>query len=200
MTDNQIKVIKALENGLPISEAPFDEVASRAGLTVDELIRQILEWKADGTIRRFGAILRHHRAGYDANAMVVWNVPSEKIEAFAEVATSFKNVSHCYQRPSFSGFDYNLYTMIHGRSDSELTQTTEEIAERSGISDYALLRTIAEHKKSSPVYFASVVSPAHSHPPPEEREYHKCSSSIQADATFYNARQPEKSELKGGCS
>ncbi len=155
MTDAQIRIVRAIQAGLPLSEAPFDEIAERAGVSVDELLAQLREWQADGTIRRFGAILKHHNAGYAANAMVAWNVPENAIEAFAHIATSLRSVSHCYQRPRFEGFEYNLYTMIHGKRREDCEAAAAGIADRTGITDYRMLYTTAEFKKSSPVYFAS---------------------------------------------
>jgi hypothetical protein len=63
-------------------------------------------------------------------------------------------VSHCYQRPRFAGFPYNLYTMIHGRSREECESAAGTISEQTGIADYALLYTTEEFKKTSPEYFA----------------------------------------------
>lgn len=153
MTDSQIRIIRALRDGIPLTESPYEELASRAGVTKDELLQQLRHWKTDGTIRRFGAILRHNRAGYTTNAMVAWDVPEELIESFAETAASFGNVSHCYKRPRFPGFGFNLYTMVHGRSRDECEQTIAEIEARSSVNRKEVLYTTAEFKKSGPVYF-----------------------------------------------
>lgn len=154
MTEIQIRIIRALQEGLPLCEEPFAEIARRAGISQDDLLTQLQAWKDDGTIRRFGAILRHHQAGYSANAMGVWNVPDAQVESFGQTAASFKSVSHCYQRPRFGSFGYNLYTMIHGRSKEECEAAARKISEETGITEYKLLYTTAEFKKSSPVYFA----------------------------------------------
>lgn len=154
MTDTQIRIIRALQDGIDLCERPFDEIARQVGVPVADLLDQIRQWQSDGTIRRFGAILRHHRAGYEANAMVVWNVPENQIDDFAAIATSVKNVSHCYQRPAFAGFEYNLYTMIHGRSRDDCEAAALGMSKLSGINDYKMLYTTAEFKKTSPVYFA----------------------------------------------
>lgn len=154
MDETQIRIIKALENGISIVEEPFAEIARAAGVTEEELLAQIETWKADGTIRRFGAILRHRQAGFIVNAMAVWNVPDEQVEDFGRTASEHHSVSHCYQRPRFEGFHYNLYTMIHGKAREECESAAQEISERTGITEYELLYTTAEFKKTAPVYFA----------------------------------------------
>ncbi len=153
MEDFQIRIIRALRDGIPLTVCPYEELASKAGVSLDDLLAQLRQWKADGTIRRFGAILRHHRAGYAANAMVAWDVPEELIDRFAEAASSLRNVSHCYQRPRFPGFDYNVYTMIHGASNDDCEQAIETIEKRSSIHRKVVLYTTAEFKKTGPVYF-----------------------------------------------
>jgi len=157
MTETQIEIIKALQGGLPLSEEPFLEVARKAGVPQDELLAQIKAWKDDGTIRRFGAMLRHHRAGYPVNAMGVWNVPDDRIEEFGRTAAASEAVTHCYQRPRFANFRYNLYTMIHGRLREDCEKAARRISEQTGITDYALLYTTREFKKVGPVYFPSEV-------------------------------------------
>lgn len=158
MTDAQIALIRALQDGLPLTEEPFDEIARRAGVPLDFVLNQIEEWKQDGTIRRFGAVLNHHRAGFEANAMVVWNVPEDKVDLFGSIVARVSSVSHCYERPRFEGFNYNIYTMVHARTRDECLAIIKEISELTGISDYRPLYTIAELKKTSPVYFAQNTS------------------------------------------
>ncbi|MGB9619483.1 MAG: Lrp/AsnC family transcriptional regulator [Armatimonadota bacterium] len=154
MTDREKAIVRAIQGGLPVCEEPFAEVAEAAGVTLDELLRQIDLWKDDGTIRRFGAVLRHQRAGYSANAMVVWNVPEDQVEDFGQMAAANPSVSHCYQRPRFEGFRFNVYTMIHGTSREHCENAARGISEKTGITDYMLLYTTREFKKSSPVYFS----------------------------------------------
>ncbi|MBP6965754.1 MAG: Lrp/AsnC family transcriptional regulator [Armatimonadetes bacterium] len=154
ISDLQRRIIRRIQGGLPLSERPFLAAAEEIGITEGELLAQIAEWKEDGTIRRFGAILKHADAGYAANAMGAWNVPDEDAERFGRTASSHKSVSHCYLRPRFEGFPYNLYTMIHGRSREECEVVAGTISEQTGVADYELLYTTAEYKKTSPVYFA----------------------------------------------
>lgn len=154
MTDMQKRIVKALQDGLPAAKDPFREIARKVGIPQDKLLSQLRAWKNDGTIRRLGAILNHSIAGYSVNAMAVWDVPDEVAEKFGRTAAGFDSVSHCYQRPRFAGFRYNLYTMIHGKSAADCESVARELSERTGILDYALLYTTAEYKKSSPTYFA----------------------------------------------
>lgn len=153
MTEEQIAIIKALQEGIAICEEPFNEAAQKAGVSAERLIEQIRIWREEGVIRRFGAVIRHQRAGFSANAMVVWDVPDDCVETFAQTAALRREISHCYQRPRFDGFPYNIYTMIHGRKKEDCERVAEEISKKTGIANFRLLYTTAEHKKVSPLYF-----------------------------------------------
>lgn len=154
MTEKEIRIIRVLLGGLPICEAPYALVAERAGVSEEELLAQIASWQDDGTIRRFGAVLAHRRAGYRENALAVWNVPDEGVEGFARAAVEHEAVSHCYRRPRFDGFPYNMYTMLHGREPGECEEAAAEIAADTGVADFELLPTVREFKKSAPAYFS----------------------------------------------
>lgn len=153
MTDLQKQLVRALQNGIPVVERPFQVIADSVGITEEQLIQELESMKASGMIRRFGAILRHQEVGFSANAMVVWNVPDEKVEEFGNAAAAFAQISHCYQRPRFEGFPYNMYTMIHGQSKSECEETARKLSKQCKVSQFELLYTITEYKKSSPVFF-----------------------------------------------
>jgi len=105
-----------------------------------------------GAIRKIGAILRHQRAGITRNAMVIWAVPGERAEETGVVFASFKEITHCYERrPPFQG-RYNLFTMIHA-GEGKLEGVIEKVSKQAGISDYQILLSEEEFKKSSMEYF-----------------------------------------------
>jgi DNA-binding Lrp family transcriptional regulator len=150
------RIVQGLQEDLPIVGRPFRVVAERIGVTEGELLAAIRRFKKDGTIRRFGATLRHHRTGFSANAMVVWRAEADDLERVAKVLASFREVTHCYQRPALSGWPYRLFTMIHGRSREECEALARRMAEEAGVTDYRLLFTEEELKKTTMVYFDDV--------------------------------------------
>lgn len=155
-TSLEKKIIHELQQDLPVVDRPFAVVAEKLGVSETELLEKIRELIADGTIRRFGATLRHQRSGYDANVMVVWEVESERLEEVGVIFASFREVSHCYQRPALEDWPYRLFTMIHGRSPQECRQIAKRMAETAGVESYSLLFTMEELKKTTMVYFSEV--------------------------------------------
>lgn len=152
MTLLSAAILAALEADLPCEPRPFKALAERYGVGEGELIAAIQAGLADGRIRRYGARVRHHQMGFAANAMVVWQVPQDKLDEVGPEMAAHRAVSHCYERPTFDGFPYNVYTMIHGRSEEECEATIGEIAEATGIREYHALYTTREFKKTAPQY------------------------------------------------
>lgn len=105
---------------------------------------------AQKRMRRFGAILRHQDAGFAYNAMLCFNAPADAGKILAQKSY----VSHCYERPSFEGFPYTLYAMMHAQSAEELDAFIKDAAVSIGNPEYAVLHSVRELKKTSFRFFA----------------------------------------------
>ncbi|ADG82005.1 siroheme decarboxylase subunit beta [Thermincola potens] len=152
-TELDKQIIRELQEDLPLTSRPYKVIADKIGITEEELLAKVQEFVDKGIIRRFGAALRHREVGFTANAMVVWDVPDEKTREVGAIMAGFPEVSHCYQRPRYPGWPYNMFTMVHGLSKEECEATAARIAERTGIKKYDLLYSTAELKKDSMKYF-----------------------------------------------
>jgi siroheme decarboxylase len=147
------KIISLIQGDLPLDLRPFAVFADKIGISEDQLIKRIKSLIKDGAIRRFGATLYHKKAGIRANAMAAWFVPEERIEEVGMALAKFKEVTHCYQRVPQKDWKYNLYTMIHGKSDDDCKAIAERMSRTVFIDDYALLFSEKEFKKTSMEYF-----------------------------------------------
>ncbi len=132
---------------------PYCDLAHDIGLDSDELIKLLCAYRKAGIMRRFGAILQHQTAGFNGNAMVVWQVPDDRIEDIGRNFASFPEVSHCYQRKTVNGWPFNLYTMVHGKTRDQVSDLCKKIAKNRSIDNYQLLFSAREFKKTSMVYF-----------------------------------------------
>ena len=147
------RLLGQIQGDLPLGLTPFAEVGQSAGWKEEILLRRIRGFIRRGLIRRFGAILRHQKAGYRGNAMAVWKIREEQIPRVSRMVASFPAVSHCYLRTPVPEWPFNLYTMIHGQDEADCRRIAREIAKRTGIRNFRLLFSKREHKKSSMTYF-----------------------------------------------
>lgn len=166
LSPRDIAFIRALQEDLPTLHRPFDPWAEELGTTVDGMFAWCAQMAETGRLRRFAAVLRHQNAGFVSNAMGVWRVPSERVGEVGSIMANFAAVSHCYERPTYADFPYNLYTMVHGRTREEVLRTLEAIAAATGVEDRQYLWSSKEFKKERVRYFVedsfepSLVGPA----------------------------------------
>jgi len=111
------------------------------------------ELQEAGVMRRFASILNHRKAGFSANAMVVWDVDEQNGEMIGEKAAAFSAVSHCYLRPKYPNWPYNLFTMVHGKSEEETNSIIEEMAAEIDAKSHMPLYSSREFKKVRIEYF-----------------------------------------------
>ena len=153
LTNEDIALIQVLQGNLPDSPTPFTVLAENLQWPVENVISCANRLLKAEVIRRFGAVLRHQKAGYVANAMGVWQVDPERAAKVGEIMARFKEVSHCYQRPTLPDWPYNLFTMIHGRTAEDCGDVMKKISLATGVTTYSMLFSTAELKKSSMQYF-----------------------------------------------
>jgi DNA-binding Lrp family transcriptional regulator len=153
LDDLDKKIIALIQGDMPVTEQPFAQMAQKLGIAEELFLERIHDLKTRGIIRRFGAILRHQKAGFIANAMIAWQVPEEKIEQTVAHMAQYNEVTHCYQRVTHPDWPYNLYTMVHGQDEATCRLIAQKISRATGIIEYVLLFTEKEFKKTSMIYF-----------------------------------------------
>ena len=62
-------------------------------------------------------------------------------------------VSHCYLRPTYPDWPYNIFTMVHAQDSAACGKVMESISEQTGVRDYAALYSSKEYKKVRVKYF-----------------------------------------------
>ena len=146
------KILAVLQEGVPVSQTPYKDMAQRIGIEVSELLGVLEGWKKEGKLRRIGAIVNYFKVGLPAGAMVVWQVEAERAVEIGQLFAGVKEVSHAYQRRTSENWPYNLYTMVHGKSEEDVQRVIEHMKGASGVSNCRILVTEKELKKIPPTY------------------------------------------------
>jgi len=152
-TESQKRILALIQGDLPDAAEPFAEIARQAEVSLEEVLELVQSMKDRGEIRRFGATLRHQKAGYGANAMVAWVVEGEDAERVGAFMAARPEISHVYYRVSCLDWPYNLYTMVHAKTPEECNDAVEELVRLSGVEEYDVLKSKREFKKTSMKYF-----------------------------------------------
>lgn len=130
---DDISLLSALENGLPIGPRPYAEIANRLGVSEGNVIGRLHGLVERGVIKRLGLVVRHRELGYTANAMAVWDVGDDRVDEIGETFAEFPFVTLCYRRDRRRPhWPYNLFCMIHGRDRATVHAQIEDLRTRAG--------------------------------------------------------------------
>ena len=154
LNDYHYNIIKEAQNDIEITQEPFKKIIEKLNISYDEFFAVLNEFQETGVMRRFASILNHRHAGFGANAMVAWDIEEgEKGEEIGKIAASFSAVSHCYLRPKYPTWNYNLFTMIHGKTKEDTQEVIENIAKEIEYKSNMPLYSSREFKKVRIKYF-----------------------------------------------
>lgn len=138
------------EAGLPIEPRPFDRWAQALGRRPEAVLATLAGWLQAGTLSRFGCVVRHHELGWSANAMTVFDVPDDQVDACGAALAGVPGVTLAYRRERAPGWPYNLYCMVHGRSREAVLRVLGEAIGPCGLArfDRAVLFSCRRFKQT----------------------------------------------------
>ncbi len=136
--NQQRNIMKHLSRGLPICDDPYKDLAEASGISEETLLEFIRELVDSNVISRFGMVVNHESVGYSSNAIVVWDVPDDEVDQVGALLGLQEKISLCYKRPrQMPDWPYNLFTMLHGKSEEEVTSELNKIVNENNIANYA---------------------------------------------------------------
>jgi DNA-binding Lrp family transcriptional regulator len=153
LTPAEIECVRLLQQDLPLQPRPFDVLARNSGVDADDLLATARTLHKRGQIRRFGASVTARKSGFVASAMGVWVVPQDAVDDYAAKLSQHRAVSHCYLRPVYDDWPYNLYTTVHARSVDECESVIQDLAIDTGIARKQALFPTKEYKKVRACFF-----------------------------------------------
>ncbi len=150
LDDIDRELLSHVQGDLEVCETPFAALAERLEISAAEVVTRLRALKEQGLIREIKAVLRHRKAGFTANAMVVWAVSAERLDEVGAALAARPEVSHCYEREGFA--PYTVFSMVHAHSEAELEAAVRAMAAAVAVDDYRIYRSVAEFKKTSMRY------------------------------------------------
>ena len=149
MNQKDLDLLKIAQDGVQLTSRPYQVLGDLVGISEQEVIVRLRALQEEGIIRRFAATIGHRALGIVANAMIAWKAAPEDVEKAGVLFASVDEVTHCYERATAEDWPYNLYTMVHSKSRDDCLEIADQLSKRSGISDYKVLFSDFEYKKTS---------------------------------------------------
>jgi len=158
MTPLHNEIVRRAQYDIDMVSEPFKKIVDDLDIDYDKFFSILKELQEAGIMRRFASILNHRKAGFNANAMVVWDVDEgEKGEQIGANAAEFSAVSHCYLRPKYENWPFNLFTMVHGKTKEETNGIIADMAKEIDSKSHMPLYSSREFKKIRIEYFTPAI-------------------------------------------
>jgi DNA-binding Lrp family transcriptional regulator len=137
LDDLDYALVAAIQDGLPLVARPYAEVAAVIGTSEANVLNRLEQLLDHDIIKRLGIVVRHHELGFRANAMVVWNIPGERVDEIGHCIGASGLVNLCYQRPRcLPDWPYNLFCMIHGKDRDAVLERLEHLRDQCGLTNF----------------------------------------------------------------
>ena len=128
----KIRVIRTMQGGVPITDAPYQRMAEESRIPVDHFLSILNELLEEGYLKRIGACLEVKKSGKTAKTLVAWRIPEEKLKKTAESFLEIQEIVYAGTRPSYPAFAYSVYTLIEAKDPAELEVRVRRIEDKIG--------------------------------------------------------------------
>jgi len=136
-TFTEIKILNALQDGIPVCERPFRELGLSLGISERELISAVEKLVGSGFIRRIGPIFDAARLGYKS-ALAALYAPPERVDEVAASICAFTEVTHNYLRDDEK---FNVWFTVTAPDEERINSVITGISAQTGIADIRLFRS-----------------------------------------------------------
>lgn len=125
------RLVNCLQEGLPVSPRPFDDVAASLGLSVDELLSRVQRLLDDRVLTRFGPMFNAEKLG-GALSLCAMQVPQDCYDEIADLVNAFPEVAHNYERDHL----LNMWFVIATERPEQAGTVLAEIEQVTGCRVY----------------------------------------------------------------
>lgn len=137
MDDLDRRLLKQIQDALPISPTPFSGLAAQFGIGEDEVLARLQALRDGNIIRQVNAIFDTRALGY-SSSLIASKMAPEQLTVAARIINGHPGVTHNYERND----EFNLWWTIAVPPGSSLEDTVQRLHELSGASSTRLLPTL----------------------------------------------------------
>ena len=122
MDDLDRRIIQELQDDFPLEPNPYEILANKMKITVEELWRRILGLLESGIIRRIGFSIDSGLMGY-SSTLVAIRITKDKVEKASELISKYPQITHSYMRNN----EFNIWFTIIAEDKKRISAILEEI-------------------------------------------------------------------------
>jgi len=141
LTQFDKQLLNIVQTGLPLTPAPFADIAKQLGSDEKTVIARISILKEQGLIRRFGAFFDAESLGY-LGRLVAIKVDPELLPDVARELNAWPQVTHNDERDN----EYNLWFTLQARDETTLSTLVLAVEKMPGVSEVISMPTAERYK------------------------------------------------------
>ena len=128
------KILRELENEFPLNEKPYEIIANKLQIPLNQLWNKLRDLMTKGVIRRMGASLDSRKLGF-CSTLATITVNKDHVERASEIINQFPEVTHSYLR----GDDFNIWFTIIACDEERIENILEQIRSALSLDDSQVL-------------------------------------------------------------
>lgn len=121
------QLLNEFQHDFPLSATPYADMANKLGISEQTVIDLLSELKEQKILSRVGAVFRPNRVG--ASTLAAMAIPEHKLEAIADIISSYPAVNHNYEREHH----FNLWFVATAENPEQLNSVLSDMEQKTGI-------------------------------------------------------------------
>ena len=122
------KIVNVLQDGFPLVEEPYAEVALQLGINESVLLSRLEKLLNDKTLSRFGPMYDAEKLG-GAFSLVAIKVPEAEFDKVTKIVNSYDEVAHNYHRDH----EFNMWYVLATETPEKINEINRDIEHRTGL-------------------------------------------------------------------
>ena len=128
LDDTDRRVINRLQDGFPLTDEPYREVATELGLKEGDLIARLQRLLADGVLTRFGPLFQIERVG-GRFLLAALQVPEADYPRVTALVNALPAVAHNYRREHA----FNMWFVLATENTTDLELALATLEQSTGL-------------------------------------------------------------------
>lgn len=128
MDDLDRKIINLLQEGFPLTEEPYADVAKQLEINESDLLNRLKYLLDKKILTRFGPMYDAAKLG-GAFSLVAIKVPEEDFDKVTDIVNSYDEVAHNYHRDH----EFNMWYVLATETAEKIHKVNSDIEHRTGL-------------------------------------------------------------------
>lgn len=127
LDDIDLKLMNLLQEGIPITENPFEVMGEKLGLSEEDTLARVKKLDDEDRFRRIGPSIAPRKVGY-TSTLVASRVPEEHFDSTVEYINKYPHITHNYERDHY----YNVWFTVIAEGTDEIDRILNEVRDNTG--------------------------------------------------------------------